>query len=391
MTAAAFSAPGKLILMGEHAVVYGHPALVAAVGLRLRARVEVVPERPGNVDVSLPSVGWRGRLPWAEVLRYAGEARGRWEAWAADPSGAGFDAARGSDPAHGVKVALGEAARFLGEEEGPGLRVEVISEIPVGSGFGSSAALAVALLSAYLEVRGAPPSAAELEELAREVERRQHGFPSGVDAATVRAGGVVWAEPSLAGEGRPGVSPLPVGADLLSGFAVYDTGTPAESTGRLVGEVRARLRREGEPLRRVLAEMGETTGRFRDLLLEGTPDAARCRELVRRFERGLEALGVVPDRARELVRGVEGAGGAAKISGAGALTSPPRGPPGAGCLLVLPPDPVPGRGGDLPVLRGLPRLRCTLGVDGCRPEPPARPTPSTPNDARPDGARPEGA
>ncbi|HEY6552480.1 MAG TPA: galactokinase family protein, partial [Vicinamibacteria bacterium] len=63
----AVSAPGKLILMGEHAVVYGRPALVAAIDLRLR--VSLSPADPVILD--LPGLGHLEHLSWREVRAYA--------------------------------------------------------------------------------------------------------------------------------------------------------------------------------------------------------------------------------------------------------------------------------------------------------------------------------
>ncbi|HUO85923.1 MAG TPA: hypothetical protein VM617_00920, partial [Thermoanaerobaculia bacterium] len=109
------SAPGKLILAGEHAVVYGRPALVAAVDLRLSATVVVRPERrPRTVRIDVPRVGVVEEVSWARVRDYARAARERWEAWARGSTGASsFAVVRGADATHVVKVALGEAAQFL--------------------------------------------------------------------------------------------------------------------------------------------------------------------------------------------------------------------------------------------------------------------------------------
>jgi mevalonate kinase len=328
----AASAPGKLILMGEHAVVYGRPALVAAVDLRLTVRLHPATGVSGAVvRLDLPGLRHREETSWAALLAYARAARERWADYARRPTTERFRAVRGDDPAHVVKVALGEAAAFLGGSPGPPVAVAVESQLPIGSGFGSSAATAVAVLGAYLAWRSALTPEA-LERLALEVERRQHGLPSGVDGATVIHGGVLWARRLPAG----GIASEPVAArsPLLSRLCVYDTGTPPEPTGAVVAAVRDGRERDPAGHERLLDRMEEATRSFRDQLAGAAVDPRRVLDAIREQQACLEALGVVPAAVREVARRVEAAGGAAKVSGAGSLAGP-----GAGSLLVYHPEP----------------------------------------------------
>lgn len=367
LTTLVASAPGKLILMGEHAVVYGEPALVTAVDLRLRARFETPQDATsgtrgaGSVRLHLPRLRHEERLAWHDLVAYAAAARARWEEFAASPGSVSFGRLRGEDPAHLVKVALGEAVAQAGREPAEGLRLVVESELPIGSGFGSSAALAAAVAGGYLAWRGLRPEPERLEGLASEIERRQHGTPSGVDAATVLRGGVLWAERDA--DGEPVFSRLSVPAASLSGFHVFDTGTPLDSTGAVVAAVRERWSADPARVGELLREMGRLTRRFRDALL-GPAASEEAWEAIRGFQRGLEALGVVPDAARRLVRAVEARGGAAKLSGAGALRAPDRGSPRAGSLLVF--HPGAERVEEWEELAGLRRYPLWLGADGFR-------------------------
>ena len=361
------STPGKLILMGEHAVVYRRPALVAAAGLRLEARLAGPRPRaggPATVRLDAPALGRPRELPWHDVVRYARRARERWQAYAERPSAAAFAALRGDHPAHVVLVALGEAAGFLGERDGPPIDLALTGELPPGSGFGSSAAVAVAVVAGYLALRSAPAGLDDVEALALEVERRQHGLPSGVDTAAVLHGGLVWAEPAGAG-GALAFAPFPTSSPLLRRLAVYDTGRPPEATGAVVAEVRARL--EADPVhgRALLDRIEEATRGLRDELAAEAEDPERVRELFAAGERALEELGVVPAPVVALVRAVEAAGGAAKISGAGSLAGP-----GAGSLLAY--HPRPEALAEVPELAAHRRLEVTLGAEGLRLDGPER-------------------
>src|SRR5205085_6050618 len=81
----------------------------------------------------------------------------------------------------------------LGEQDPPALHLRVESALPVGSGFGSSAATATGVVAAWLVFRGEALDLERIGRIALEAERRQHGLPSGIDGATVLHGGLLWA------------------------------------------------------------------------------------------------------------------------------------------------------------------------------------------------------
>jgi mevalonate kinase len=147
-------ASGKVILLGEHAVVYGAPAL--AVGLD------------------------RGVTAVAERASVASLRIGEKQATAGD----GSDLAR----------ALAALSASLGA---PPLAVTVELELPAGSGLGASAALGVGIARAMLEVTEPGVSPATAEARARVLaaadawERVFHGNPSGIDAAAAESGGCI--------------------------------------------------------------------------------------------------------------------------------------------------------------------------------------------------------
>ncbi len=365
------SAPGKSILMGEHAAVYGHPALVAAIDRRLEVSLEVA-DAPGSaVELVLPQIGVHAGVPWSEIHHETRTCRLAWEAYRADPTAERFAALASRDPARVVRLALGEASRVLGEEaSGPACRLTVRSAIPVGAGFGSSAAVAVAVVYAFLTQHGAQDDDARIARAALEVERRQHGMPSGVDSVTVQRGGLLWvvkqdAVKSDADKGSEGVAVetvRPSSDAILRNLFLYDTGTPNETTGAVVAAVRAR--RDEDPVRvaRILAAMADATREWRRLLESAAADSAAVATSIRQFEDGLESLGVVPESVRPAIRAMEDHGGAAKISGAGALSGD-----GAGSLLVY--DPCGARETANRTLASYKPVEVELGAQGVRREP----------------------
>jgi mevalonate kinase len=367
LRALAASAPGKLILAGEHAAVYGRPALVAAVDARLVVEGGERAER--GIDIDLSDLGLRETTSGAALREYAARAQERWRAFHDDPTPQRFRELRGDDPAHLVKVALGETLLRHGGAIEPAWAFRVVSKLPVGSGMGSSAAAAAALTAAAMRLLGRPADLDEVETLVRETERRQHGSPSGVDGAVVLRGGVQWVE--RAAEGALRLEALPSPLPLLEEIRVLDTGSPGQSTGEVVTAVRQLRAADPARFEELLDRLEQATRRVRDALVAsaasvasaelGAREGAALADAIHDAQRGLEALGVVPPEVRALVRRIEGRGGAAKVSGAGALHGP-----GAGCLVVYHPHPASLFVGGL--IRPESLLPVRLGAPGLRVE-----------------------
>ena len=146
MTRASATALGKVILLGEHAVVYGAPALAAGIERGARAEAERLPD------------GAASRL----VL--------------------------GADPAEG-EVARAFAALLAEGDPLPSLAVTAAIDLPTRAGLGASAALGVAIARAAIAAAGRPVSDVEAIVRATAWERVFHGNPSGVDTTAGAIGG----------------------------------------------------------------------------------------------------------------------------------------------------------------------------------------------------------
>jgi mevalonate kinase len=163
MPAFSASAPGKVILFGEHAVVYQRPALAAPV-FKTRTKVTVQANLHGQPDEILldaPDIGLKTimeRLPLDNPLVIA---------------------------INGVKNHL--QIRTL-----PAMHIRITSSIPVAAGLGSGAAVSVALVRALSGYLGHPLNEADTNTLAYEVEKRLHGTPSGIDNTVITYARPVW-------------------------------------------------------------------------------------------------------------------------------------------------------------------------------------------------------
>lgn len=339
-------------------MVYGRPAVVGAVGLRLCVRLDELGHADGElVQLSLPQADHREAVSAAALRGYAEAARERWLQYHASPSRELFRRLRGGDPAHLAKVALGEVLLRHPEVESAAWRLEVDSHLPLGSGMGSSAAMAAAIVLAALRLIDRPAPLEIVEQLVQEVERRQHGSPSGVDGAVVLRGGVQWIERE---NGRLDCRELVPRTELLDKLRVLDTGAPRQATGEVVAQVAELRLRDPQGFAAILERVEESARRLRRGLVQG--DALDLATALRSAHRALMALGVVPPAVARTIERIEEEGGAAKISGAGALDGN-----AAGCLLVYHAEPerlAREAGLDPEQL-----LSATLGAEGVREEP----------------------
>lgn len=362
-------APGKLILIGEHAAVYGRPAVVGAIDLAVTAELRPFRDPAAgredrkaepSVRLRLPSTEITEEidLPWREILEFTEEARRHWQA--IEGTGARFaplepQRARIGDAGRLVALALGEARRELGAgRAAESLLLEITSELPIGSGLGSSAALSAAVVSALLarELSPSGPEPSRVESLALDVERHQHGSPSGIDTAAVVRGGLLWVGRDE--EGAPVFETLTDSSSILGGLEAWLAGPPREGTGEVVSAVRALSRAEPALFAGAIDAIEQAALRFRSALADGDGNALRAS--LREASSALVELGVVPEPVARLLRELEDSGAAAKISGAGALTGE-----SAGALLVY----HPGESAKSRLRqKGYRRLEASLGAPG---------------------------
>jgi mevalonate kinase len=326
---AAVSVPGKAILLGEHAAVYGYPALVTAVDLRLTVTARATGD--GRITVDGPSEFRTGAMSAAEAMGLS----------------------RGAE-APGDRLAYLACGAALAHADAPavtGLALRIASDIPPGSGLGSSAALSVGVVAAVFTALGLRVAAETIAEVAKRVEARQHGRPSGVDVEAVLRGGTLWCRRSA--EGTLACTPLPGAQAGLTRLELYHTGAPAESTGEMVAAVGFLRERDPRRVNGALASIEAAALAARDALAAGHEADRALLPLISRAEAALESLEVVPNDVARAIRAIEAQGGAAKVSGAGGRAA------GGGLVLVLP-----APGGAATVPSHWRRLHARLGAPG---------------------------
>lgn len=347
MIAIQASAPGKIILMGEHAALHGCPVIASFIGLY--CNVWVRSHRDGLVELKLPDLEIHRFYDPLQLADYTLRVRQAWERYRSDPTSRSFEQVRGMDADHLVKCAIGEVLLRIPPQDWHGFSLRVRSQIPIDAGFGSSGALAVTLIAALLGLFKLPAAEHTVQSLALTIERYLHGLPSGIDHNTSLQGSVV--ERRCDSEGGSCLTSWPADSLNLSllGMQIYHTGAARESTGQVIAATRHRLEGNDNPL---LASMCRNTERFSSLLHQTRPMPETLKAVLRDYEADLEKLGVVPPAIARVIRAIERSGGAAKICGAGALSGE-----SAGALLVV-------GAPSLPALARLRRIDAALGVGG---------------------------
>ena len=302
-------APGKLILSGEHAVVYGAPAIAVAVNRYIHCRITETPDN--SLSWYLPASGWHGALSWPELQQLVARLDQRFQGFEQGQLAAGeiLEAPE--------QLALYAFAQCIPEGFScPGIHLEINSELPLGSGMGSSAALSAALTTVAERYFSTTPFTTEqLFERVRYCERLCHGRGGLIDAATVSYGGVVQVQ-----QGEITGLPLQLG----QGWFYINSGNPAVGTGECVAKVAAGFAASG-----IWQEFNDITL----ALIDSIKQQHAPTDLLQQNHRLLQQIGVVPEPVQNFIRQLELQGGAAKVSGAGAVAGD-----GGGAVIAYAPD-----------------------------------------------------
>jgi len=288
------NAYGKVILFGEHAVVYGHPALALGVpdGMvlhsfartpaRMRVRVQ-----DWDLDVDDTS-----DMPVGEALRRLSRAM---------PGEGGCDAV-------------------------------VRSSIPMGAGLGSSAAMAVVLVRALAAARGRDMGQDEIRAMAHLLEHVFHGHPSGIDDAVATYGGLClfrkegWDVRSRANRTYRFIARDVVKVPYsLPPLVIGDTGV-GRSTAKMVGLVRQQREEDPERVDAGFVEIESCLQKGLDAI--ESCDRSGLGKAMLRNQKVLADLGLsCPDIERMISLALGAGAYGAKLTGAG----------GGGCVVTLAP------------------------------------------------------
>lgn len=231
MPAISSSAPGKCILLGEHSVVYHRPAIAIPV-TQVRAHTVITPRptaAPGEIRIQAPDIDMEADLD---------------------------DLPSDHPLLRAVQVVLNE----LHPVQVPAFLLRITSTIPVAAGLGSSAAVSVSIIRAVSTFLGQPLPDEKVSDLAYQVEKLQHGNPSGVDNTVVS-----YAQPVVFQRGMP-FEHLIIAQPFT--LVIADSGK-SSPTAQVVEDVRRQWEKSPSQYERIYDEIAALVNRAKTVLVRG--------------------------------------------------------------------------------------------------------------------------
>ncbi len=272
------SAPGKVILCGEHAVVYGAPAIALPV-LQVSTTVKIIAKPqapPRSITIKAPSISLDGSLDSLEL----------------------------DNP---LRAAVNLVMQELRVNRIPACEILINTTMPLSAGLGSSASVTVALVRAISTYLGHPFDNNRVNHIAFEIEKLHHGSPSGIDNTVITYGAPVFFQRNKPIEFFKIIRPLTL--------IIADTGIKG-STASAVAQVRQRWEMDRDGFEAIFREIGQLTLQIRRDLETGHLD--EIGPLLTRNHELLQRIGVSNLALDQLVNVAMQAGAhGAKLSGGG--------------------------------------------------------------------------
>ncbi len=232
----AFSAtsPGKIILFGEHAVVYGEPAIAVPVfPSQAKAIVTArIQGKPGEIWIEAPDISLSTSIDKLDITTLYGST---------------------------IQVVLGNKSL----DQVPSCNIQITSDIPPSSGMGSSAAISISIIRAFSAFLGKRLDDEQVSDFAYKVEKIHHGTPSGIDNTVIS-----FQKPVYFRKGKP-FQFLNIGDDF-SVLIAY-SGKPG-NTREAVKRVRVSWQKEPDHFNPDLFKNGEITRTAKGIIETGNPD-----------------------------------------------------------------------------------------------------------------------
>lgn len=306
-----YSAPAKVIISGEHAVVYGKPALATAVDMRIFVALWKHDEHAHEYSVQhTVQKKLTSHIPLQDLTQLV--------------------------PKEDVERVISIVKSYLEKKSIPihnsdPFEFALFSQIPLGRGLGSSASLSVAVVAALLDwYTGKKPQAEVVNSLAYKVEKHFHHNPSGIDNSVACYGGLVYYRKEFEFLKQFSALHFKLSSLLESHLFLIDTGKPVETTADMVQAVGKKYNATPRKMEMVFHAIEKVTKRI--VISVAQENNSLFCESLKENNRYLDEIGVISSFTRSLIEKLRQYG-SAKVTGAGGKKK------GSGFLLFYTPNP----------------------------------------------------
>lgn len=291
------SAPAKIHFSGEHSVVYGQPALLAAVNRYLKITLKAKKSK----FIEIKTDNFFAKIRFSDLKVKAKE--------------------------NLLFFALKTIYEELKLDCQEGYNLSIVSAIPQGMGMGSSAALAVALTGAVLFFEKKIFYKKLINQIAYKIEKKQHLNPSGGDNTIITYGGLLKFQKV---QNKFRFKKIKIKKNFPR-FLLVNSGKPKENTGEMVKFVFSKLKSKNLKIKnkteKIIKDLGMLTKKIINCFIK--EDFSDLKVFLKQNEELLEDLGVVGNKARKIIHLLKKSGGAGKICGAGGIKK------GSGMILAF--------------------------------------------------------
>lgn len=312
----AAKAPAKLILSGEHAVVYGFPSIAMAIDLY--AISEVAKNKHNLLGFDFANLKYNAKHTLNTISKLKDKAFIDYQRFLRGECSIREVV---NKPFELLQFAVSHFLDKLNITLPGGIDIKTHSNIPTGSGLGSSAATIMSLLYAVGHLLNLNLSKARYIELGKTAENLQHGKSSGLDITLTVEGGCMKYE-------NGHLKNIEIST---SNMYLINTGRPLVTTGECVSKVKKFFSNNSANGSNLGYEFAELTTSLEKELVNNNIDQTIL--IIRENHRLLNHIGVVPHKVNMFIDEVQQIGAAAKVCGAGAVAGD-----NAGAVLAMCPS-----------------------------------------------------
>ncbi len=285
--------PTKIILIGEHSVVYGKPALVCAINMYCYCEVKLF--NGEMIIVEDKENNYRGEYNIKEILKL----------------GDSFKYNNKRDKL--FKISLNVVLKYLKVKDVQPIVIEIEKEAPLG-GCGVSTSVIVSMAKALSKNFKKELNKEDLFKIAMEVETKFHGYKSsGLDQIAIIYGGLMKYRKKKEGFDY---EKLEIESDILNDILIINSGNPEALTGEVVEFVKNNIKKDPAKAGKIFKNLEKLTYDLIDALEEDNKE--KFYKIIDMAGEELIDLGIVTSKTQKLINDLSNLGGHTKVSGAGA-------------------------------------------------------------------------